>query len=100
MKREILEIAKALDDRITQLKTIIETMQRTSEKCNMTGKQPLVRFLNRRRYVDEPTQGVMLLFDRDNTHGYEIEITVEMLDKLIAIFEEDLKTQEDLYESL
>ena len=100
MKRETLEIAKALDDRITQLKTIIEAMQRTSEKCNMAGKQPLVRFLNRRQYVDKPTQGVMLLFDRDNTHGYEIEITVEMLDKLIAIFEEDLKTQEDLYESL
>ena len=42
----------------------------------------------------------MLIFDRDDSRGYEIEITVGMIDKLIAVFEEDLKTQEDLYESL
>lgn len=100
MKRETLEFAKELDSRITQLKSIIETMRRTSKKCNITNKRPLVRFLNHRRYVDELNRGVMLLFDRDNSYGYEIEITVEMLDKLIAIFEEDLKIQEDLYESL
>jgi hypothetical protein len=100
MKRETFERAKAVDARITQLKGIVETMRRTSDKCGKSNKPPLIRLLNQRRYSDEPTQGVMLLFDRDNTHGYEIEITVEMLDKLIAIFEEDLKTQEDLYESL
>ena len=100
MKRETLELAKELDSRITQLRIIIEALQRTSYKCEKTIKRPLVRFLNRRRYVDDHNRGVMLIFNREDSHGYEIEITVEMLDKLIAIFEEDLKTQEDLYESL
>lgn len=100
MKRETLELAKELDGRITQLRNIIETLQRTSDKCEKTNKRPLLRFLNRRRYVDGPNRGVMLIFNRDDSHGYEIEITVGMIDKLIAVFEEDLKTQEDLYESL
>lgn len=100
MKPETLEFAKKLDSRISQLRIIIESLKRTSDMRYMTDKLPLVRFLNRRLHVDEPYRGVMIIFNREDPYGCEIEITVEMLDKLIAIFEEDLKTQEDLYESL